>query len=574
MQTGSAGLLWLSAVLTCAVGSMEDSRQQKPVRHSASLCAGEQEYLLQRKEVAAKALNNLGLNCTAEEVPHIAMLGSGGGQRAAVSLVGSLSQLSQDGLLDTVLYLNGVSGSTWSMAPLYSDSQWSCHLDTHMSSLLSGQVDRGVVLSWLNETAQREDFSLTDMWGALTAVGIMKQWDTRRLSEEAARNATNPYPVYGAVEKYCFNNGPVQGKWFELSPHEVGFPELELYVDTALLGSSFSGGALMEQQPEMDMIQLQGILGCALANEKMEDYIPAWLNVPGLLDRAAEDYLLGYNSITTFLNMTKSYMTNDVALKHMEDLQGALHDKVSHNKSTVLEAQSPEQRAQQFQMWTAELQAVVQEWSQTLPDGAVKSQVSLMVHKLLPLIIKWEWGRVKNFLYKYQEEPIPECLSSHQHLHLMDAGLLVNVGYPSFLGPKRDIDLLIAPEYSAGDMFETLTLARDYAAEVKKPFPPLDDQLLQEEKDWPRGCYVFEGNNTAPTIVFMPLFNRNNCKDAAEWAQRMDQFATFQKSFSPDMIQFLLDTAKENTRNCKDVLVREIGKALQRRKDKISLKNQ
>lgn len=563
------------AVLACAVSSMEDSSsQQKPVHRSTSLCVGEQEYLLQRKQVAAQAFNKLGINCTADEVPHIAMLGSGGGQRAAVSLVGSLSQLSLDGLLDTVLYLGGVSGSTWSMAPLYSDPHWSGRLDAHMISLVSGQVDMEEVLSWLNETAQREDFSLTDMWGILTAVAIMRQWDTRRLSEEADRNATNPYPVYGAIEKYCFNNGPVQGKWFELSPHEAGFPELDLFVDTSLLGSSFRGGALVEQKPEMDMIQLQGVLGSAIANEKIEDHIPAWLNVPEFLDKDAKDYLLSYNSISTFLNKAKAYIHNDEAVKHIENLQGMLHDRVSHNKSMVLASQSPEQRAQQFKQWALELQTVVQQWTHTLPDGSVKSQVALLVPKLLALLIKWEWGTVKNFLYKYEEEPIPECLSSQQHLHLMDAGMLVNVGYPSFLGERRDIDLLIAPEYSAGNMFETLTLARDYAAEVQKPFPPLDDRVLEEEKDWPRDCYVFEGNATTPTIVFMPLFNRNNCKDAAEWAQKMDQFHTFQKGFSPDMIQYLLDTAKENMRNCKDVLVREINKALQRRRDKISQTNQ
>lgn len=58
---------------------------------------------------------------------------------------------------------------------------------------------------------------------------------------------------------------------------------------------------------------------------------------------------------------------------------------------------------------------------------------------------------------------------------------------------------------------QTLTLARDYAATVKKPFPEVDEKIL-EEKDWPRECYVFEGKEKEPTIVFMPLFNRNNTK--------------------------------------------------------------
>jgi len=47
------------------------------------------------------------------EVPNIALLGSGGGERAMVGLLGSLDQLQKIGLLDCVLYLSGVSGSTW-----------------------------------------------------------------------------------------------------------------------------------------------------------------------------------------------------------------------------------------------------------------------------------------------------------------------------------------------------------------------------------------------------------------------------------------------------------------------------
>lgn len=63
---------------------------------------------------------------------------------------------------------------------------------------------------------------------------------------------------------------------------------------------------------------------------------------------------------------------------------------------------------------------------------------------------------------------------------------------------------------------QTLTLARDYAAKVNKPFPELDDKVLAQERDWPKDCYVFEGKEKEPTIVFMPLFNRQNCKGIKE----------------------------------------------------------
>lgn len=54
----------------------------------------------------------------------------------------------------------------------------------------------------------------------------------------------------------------------------------------------------------------------------------------------------------------------------------------------------------------------------------------------------------------WADSSIPVCLQPKETIHLIDAGLAVNVPYPSFLGDKRDIDLIIAPEYSAGDMFE------------------------------------------------------------------------------------------------------------------------
>lgn len=49
---------------------------------------------------------------------------------------------------------------------------------------------------------------------------------------------------------------------------------------------------------------------------------------------------------------------------------------------------------------------------------------------------------------------VPTCLRSQENFHLIDGGLLINAPYPSFLGEKREIDLIIAPEYSAGEMFE------------------------------------------------------------------------------------------------------------------------
>ncbi|XP_049926212.1 cytosolic phospholipase A2 gamma-like isoform X5 [Epinephelus moara] len=374
--------------------------------------------------VLAKAVDNMEGNTAAskDSVPHIALLASGGGQRAAVGLVGSLYQMEKEDLLDTLLYLGGVSGSTWSMSSIYSDPQWSANMDTAVSRLSGPGVELGEALAWINERSKDEYFSLTDVWGVLTSAGIMKQMDLRHLSDEVSRNATNPYPIYSAIEKHCFSDGPIEGKWLEVSPHEAGFTELGLFIETSLLGSKFEGGELLEEKPEMDMVTLQ-------------------------------------------------------------------------------------------------------------------------------------------------DSMVPLCLRSEERFHLVDAGLLINVAYPPFLGDKRDIDLIVAPEYSAGNMFETLTLARDYAAEVRRAFPDINNKTL-EERDWPKDCYVFEGKQNEPSIIYLPLFNRRNCKDAEEVKAKMEEFSTFQRPFSQEKIEFVLEVAKDNIKNNKETLLREINKAVLRQHNK------
>ncbi|KAI3360307.1 hypothetical protein L3Q82_014614 [Scortum barcoo] len=580
MQTGNASFsvsvpqffLWLviSGAMAKAVDTMEANTgaSEKAIRESQSLCAGEQEYVNKRKQAVLESLSNLDINCTADSVPHIALLASGGGQRAAVGMVGSLYQMEKEGLLDTLLYLGGVSGSTWSMSSLYSDPQWSNNMDKAVSRLSGPGVELEEALAWLSERAKEEHFSLTDIWGVMTSAGIMKQMDLRHLSDEASRNATNPYPIYCAIEKHCFSHGPIEGKWFEVSPHEAGFTELDLFLETSLLGSKFQDGELLEVKPEMDMVKLQGVLGCALAHEEMiREYIPPWLNVPGHIDNAAEEFLRVYNVLTKLVALTRNTIKDPTALFDLDKLQKILDDKLNNTESAWLESKSLEERKSLFQQWSLELLTAVEIWSQSLEDGAFKTHVSLLTKQVLPLIVKWEWGTTTNFLYLYQNSTIPPCLRLKESFHLVDAGMLINVAYPSFLGDKRDIDLIIAPEYSAGNIFETVTLARDYAAEVGKPFPMIDSKIL-EERDWPKDCYVFEGKEKEPTIVYMPLFNRQNCKDGEEVKARMEEFSTFQRPFNQEKIEFLLETAKTNMKNNKETLLREINKAVLRRQNK------
>ncbi|XP_027140730.1 cytosolic phospholipase A2 [Larimichthys crocea] len=489
---------------------------------SQSLSAEEQEFVLKRKQVVLKSLNSLGIECTMESVPHIAVLGSGGGQRAAVGLLGSLYQMEKEGLLDTLLYLGGVSASAWSMSTLYSDPEWSSNMDRAVSRLSGPSVMLEQALTWLDKRAKDEHFSLTDIWGVLTSAGIMKQVCFKHADCLCLS-------VFGTA------------KWFEITPHEAGFTDLGLFINTSHLGSRIHEAEPDGKGPEMDMVKLQGIVGSAIADEgSLVNSIPDWLKDLVGVAAADENNLLDRmflrtevpHQVNSFLDFLDSYMRmNNGLLKLTELIKKNTEDPA---------------------VWSG-----VDNLQKTL-------RASSLIQKVFPLIWKWEWRTTENFLYNYSSAVVPPCVSHKEHLQLIDAGLMLNLPYPPFLGGKRDADLLIALDYGSDEAFKTLTNARDYAAAVKKPFPEIDNKIL-EERDWPKDCYVFEGKEKEPTIVYMPLFNRHNCKDAQKVKEKMEEFYTFQLPFSQDKIELVLETAKANVKNNKETLLREIYKAALRR---------
>lgn len=87
------------------------------VRVSKDLCPQEQDFLKKRSLQTAKALARyLGLaesEVDPQDVPRIAMIGSGGGLRALVAGTSSYLAAHEAGLFECVTYTAGVSGSCW-----------------------------------------------------------------------------------------------------------------------------------------------------------------------------------------------------------------------------------------------------------------------------------------------------------------------------------------------------------------------------------------------------------------------------------------------------------------------------
>ncbi|XP_073696255.1 cytosolic phospholipase A2 gamma-like [Garra rufa] len=252
------------------------------VRIGHSLNKEEEEYVAKRRNTVFQCLHKLNICCSQDKVPNIALIGSGGGQRAMVGLLASLVELDKAGLLGCMLYLSGVSGSTWCMASLYKEPDWSTKLETVKDKII--KRISGPNVSWTDALAklskyhqERDHFSLTDVWAVMYVTSIVKEIDEHTLTDQWKQHSKDPYPIYTVTDKNCKLHEEGD-PWFEISPHEAGYSLTGAFVDTCNFGSQFNKGFKEKHQNEFDMLYLQAMCGSALADkevvcEQIRDYL-------------------------------------------------------------------------------------------------------------------------------------------------------------------------------------------------------------------------------------------------------------------------------------------------------------
>uniref|UniRef100_A0AAY5F1I0 PLA2c domain-containing protein n=1 Tax=Electrophorus electricus TaxID=8005 RepID=A0AAY5F1I0_ELEEL len=258
----------------------EDSRLNSEVRIGHSLNEDESQHVAKRRATVPQCLQEHNISCSVDEVPNIAVLGSGGGERAMIGLLGSLSQLSEEKLLDCIMYLCGVSGSTWCMASVYKEPDWSNQMETVKQNIIK-RLDQGKVTYYeqykkLKKMCEKDNFSVTDIWASFIVSNAVKEIDEHVLTEQRGQHNNNPYPIYTVIDKK--SKYDTLYSWFEITPHECGYSLTGAFVDTKCLGSRFVKGAKTEEHPESDMLYLQGLCGSALADGKeVKKTILEWL---------------------------------------------------------------------------------------------------------------------------------------------------------------------------------------------------------------------------------------------------------------------------------------------------------
>ncbi|KAI1613311.1 phospholipase A2 [Exophiala viscosa] len=397
------------------------------VRVGDTLGQDELNFRLKRKEHVVKALAKY-LEIDEQEihpddVPTIAMCGSGGGLRALVAGTSSYLSAQEVGLFDCVTYTAGVSGSCWLQTLFYSSigrqdhrtmlKHFKSRLGTHIAfppaalKLVTSAPTNKFILSGFIERLKGDpnaSFGMVDIYSLLLAARLLvphgdldvHDYDLKLSNQRMyIENGQYPMPIYTAVrheipvdedEKEEAKDNPelkekIREKarkeawfqWFEMHPWEVWCEEFGAGIPTWSLGRPFNEGKnqIIETGvalPEIRQSLLLGIWGsafCATLSHYYKEVKPALGGIVGFAG-----------------------------------LDGLLEDK---------------------------------------NDDLIK------IHPIDP-------ATVPNFVYGMKGKlpsTCPDSVFQNDHLQLMDAGMSNNLPIYPLLRPGRDVDVLIAFDASA-----------------------------------------------------------------------------------------------------------------------------
>ncbi|XP_074854964.1 cytosolic phospholipase A2 zeta-like [Carettochelys insculpta] len=537
----------------------DESTWDLDVRLSFDLCEEERKFVDKRKKMVSQALmKTLKLKEAPgkDEVPVVAVLGSGGGIRALTSLYGSLSGLQQLSLLDSTMYLCGLSGSTWCMSRLYKDTDWSSKdlqgaisdARDKVSGSKEGAFSSNQLKYYFHELGSIKNegrkVSFTDLWGLIVEYFLFQKEDLSKLSDQqkAVSRAQNPYPIYaGLGVKHNFGSYEF-AEWCEFTPYEVGFCKYGAFVRTEDFDSEFFMGHLVRKHPEPRICYLMGMWGSAFA---------------GSLD---DIYLQMVGSELGFLESLKD------VIKVIDDGQQFRSQDKAQLKTRQIIPEGPV-----LHIFHDFFKSRITSW------GTFNFMKGLYLHK--DYVKNWNflaWKGTHLDAFPNQLTPMEDSLS------LVDGGFCINSPFPLVLQPERDVDVILSFDYSWGSPFEVLRLTQKYCDERHIPFPQII--LSEEDVKKPKECYMFmdDKNPKVPIVLHFPLVNDTFQKYKAPGVERKSEdeksfgdfviqrkdspYRTLNFTYEPYDFDRLVEVTRYNVLNNKTIFLKALNLALSRRK--------
>ncbi|XP_070982010.1 cytosolic phospholipase A2 zeta-like [Oncorhynchus clarkii lewisi] len=487
-----------------------------------------------------------------EIVPVIAVVGSGGGTRAMTGLYGSLKGLQRLGLLDAMSYITGVSGSTWALATLYQEADWSqCDMDESISAM-EGEITKSFLSAFTPEKlqyyrhqmAEKEKeghmVSLIDMWGLVIEHCLYGKKNTSTLfdQQKAVSEGQNPLPICTAVNlKDGVKDTTRELEWCEFTPYEVGIPKYGAYIHAEDFGSEFYLGHLVKKHPAI-----------------------------------RTSYLLGLWSSVFSLNLTQLWRFATGGQPSWSPWLGEDVNKIeTDNEPTTLD--------------TYLFKPVTNTASALTSFFTTRPVITQIYNFMRGFFLHWNYNDNSNFTAWKDMHPdaFPNRLTpADSTLHLADSGFSINTGCPPVLRPERAVDVIMSLNYSwCEDQFEVLKRTEVYCKDHSIPFPRIDFSSLKGQPL--KELYIFEDekNPKAPTVLHFPFVNISFKEFKAPGVARkgkeemMAGDVDVSTSSSPYLTKHLTYAAKDfraltdltsyNIQNNKEKILQALGKVLERK---------
>src|SRR5438445_781743 len=248
---------------------------ERQVIHNTGISEGERAYLNNRLPMVKAALEKmLSRSLEDNQVPKIALVGSGGGYRAMFCTTGSLCAAEEIGLLDATTYITALSGSTWAVAPWISTGKPLHAFKTYLQNCaakpfgdLSLEEEILMVKALAKKNVYHQPLTLVDPYGSLLANRLLEDLSDKRqkakLSDQAQKveSGAYPYPIYTAIDG---RESIITGQtWYEFTPHTIGDRTNNMHIPTTTYGKKFKEGNVVKDAPEKSLAYLMGTWGSA-----------------------------------------------------------------------------------------------------------------------------------------------------------------------------------------------------------------------------------------------------------------------------------------------------------------------
>ncbi|KAI0764706.1 FabD/lysophospholipase-like protein [Fomes fomentarius] len=277
------------------------------VRIGEELCMAERAFLGERKRRMKASFARL-MSVPESEVderdlPVVAIAGSGGGFRAMLNTLGSISAARSLGILDCITYTAGVSGSCWALGLLYSgvagSSSPSDAAAHARDRIAKSYIDMDTLDALTNRPTNKEGIlrkaagqdgtiSLVDLYGTLLSSRLyvpsdITRLDPRHLSLHNFRrhvdSGESPLPILSAiqhtpaereqamrevevkqatsVDSDCAQSlgreherlaRSIRWLWYEFTPFEIGCDEIGAWIPSWSLGRQFDRGKNLDRR--------------------------------------------------------------------------------------------------------------------------------------------------------------------------------------------------------------------------------------------------------------------------------------------------------------------------------------